>query len=175
MAMTMASGTDTASAIPPAVFPERMPVLGRFPATPVSASKPPVNHPHARRLMALDLSELNGAYLSTYEVKEVHEADALTPSACTALGPGVAAARVYDTAVLKGVHCLGIAPAHRSRGKYVHGTRVQDARRVFCGPPKLPHARGTVYSPLPEEEAAAVADGEADADADGAASPSDAL
>jgi len=89
--------------------------------------------------------ELDGAWMSAYDLTEVWPAYKLTPSAWDVLHSHVA--KVYDAAVREGYHPAGIAPANSRRGKYVvpiPGNPI----RVYCGLPKLPHQSGTQFSHL---------------------------
>ena len=87
--------------------------------------------------------ELDGMWLSSYDLGAVYPAAALTPRAADILG--VHAAAVYDAAVAQGVHPLGIAPANCRGGKYTYQL-PGNPTRIYAGMAKLPHQPATKYS-----------------------------
>lgn len=89
-------------------------------------------------MVASPWAALAHAFVGTYDVKDVFEADALVPSAVAVLG-ALPAAKVYDEAVGAGVPCLGVASVHRRAGKFVAASsKHPDAERVYVGPAKPP-------------------------------------
>jgi hypothetical protein len=75
------------------------------------------NNPHWNKIMALtdeDMSKLNAAYITSYELKTALTAQELKTSACAALGDSNSAAVVYDAAIARGFSPLGIAPAKQA-------------------------------------------------------------
>lgn len=88
--------------------------------------------------------ELQGVWLSSYDLKACWPAEQLQPSAAAVL-PTLHAAKVYDAAVRTGVCPLGIAPANTRRDKYVFALPGNPVR-VYAGLAKLPHQPATKYS-----------------------------
>jgi len=88
--------------------------------------------------------ELQAAWLSSYDLRAVHAAASLVPSARAVL-PHLHASAVYDAAVAKGVRPLGIAPANCRGGKYAFAIAGNPAR-IYAGLAKLPHQAATKYS-----------------------------
>jgi len=122
-------------------------VAPRMPAAHVDrvpASYPSVHATSLSKVSDDEFLAVQGAYLSTYEVKDVFPAAMLMPKAVSVL-PTVTAATVFDEAVRRGLTPLGIAPANSRRGKYNHPI-VGNPPRVFAGPAKLPHQAATVFS-----------------------------
>ncbi len=88
--------------------------------------------------------ELHGVWLSSYDLKTVHPAADLVPTAAAIL-PTLHASAVYDSAVAKGIHPLGIAPANCRGGKYAYAI-PGNPTRVYAGLAKLPHQPATKFS-----------------------------
>ncbi len=110
---------------------------------------------HANHLAALPAhvwEQLQGAFVCSFELNGVYTADALTQSLeedLCALAP--AAMAVFQAARARGVHVLGVAPAHRRRGKWTPPI-PGDPPRVYAGPARPPFREATVFSPVPSRK-----------------------
>ena len=101
-------------------------------------------HPHLATVDAEEWAELDNAYVSTFETKTVIHGTELTTSA-TAQFPTMLAAAIFDLAKELELNVLGIAPAHKRRGKFT-ASIPGDPHRVYCGPSKLPSNVHTRFS-----------------------------
>jgi hypothetical protein len=101
--------------------------------------------PRLADMPAAFFAELDGKWLSSYDLGAVYPATALTPTATAVLA--VHAAAVYDAAVAAGMRPLGIAPANCRGGKYAHAL-PGNPPRIYAGMAKLPHQPATKFSIL---------------------------
>ena len=100
--------------------------------------------PYWTRLMTIPdqkMSELNHAYITSYEVKEAISAQSLHEGARTILGSTNPVGMVYDAAIIRGFTPLGIAPAKQAY------KLPGNPRRVYAGRHK-PHLQPlSIFSP----------------------------
>ena len=106
--------------------------------------------PHAAHLDTLSASEwkeLQDAYVCSFETVEVYASSELEPSMIAQLAVSApAATTVFQAAQARGIRVLGIAPAHKRRGKWTPPI-AGDPPRVYVGPAKPPFREATLFSP----------------------------
>ena len=136
--------TEADAAVVAKASPAAVAVVAAKPAR-VRARASSTNAPRLADMPAAFFAELDGKWLSSYDLGAAYPAAALKPTAASVLS--VHAAAVYDAAVAAGMRPLGIAPANCRGGKYTHAL-PGNPPRIYAGMAKLPHQPATKFSIL---------------------------
>lgn len=106
--------------------------------------------PHAAYLDTIGMHEwkqLEDVYVCSFETTEVYATSMLGPAELAQLALSApAVTTVFQAAQARGVRVLGIAPAHKRRGKWTPPI-TGDPPRMYVGPAKPPFREATVFSP----------------------------